>query len=170
MFKNGVNMTFSKLVSYGLIVLVILEVGCSGKKEIPVPETIVDKKMTKLIYGEEAINVIDELHGLDVATEENIIAQYGENPKDLLYISRYDTKDQARESLQLMITKMIETDEGPFTHIRTLPDYEDNVYISIGMGAIHYIYRSTKYILWLQTYQEIGRELPNELIKLYPVH
>jgi hypothetical protein len=163
-------MSISKLISYSLFALVLLEVGCTGKKEIQVPESIEEKKMTKLIYGEEAINVIDELHGLDVAPEENIIAEYGENPKDLLYISRYNTKEQATESLQLMINKMIETDEGPFTHIRTLPDYEDSVYISIGMGAIHYIYRSTKYILWLQTYQEIGRELPSELLDLYPVN
>ena len=68
-----------------------------------------------------------------------------------------------------MISRMLESSEGPFTHIRSLPDYQDDVYISIGMEAIHYIFRSTNYILWLQTFQEIGRELPSSVINLYPV-
>jgi hypothetical protein len=162
-------MSFSNLNFLILFVLVILFIGCSKNQEVPVPEKILEKKMTKLISDDEAIKDIDKLHGLDVTPDKNIIAEYGTDPKDLLYISKYNTEEQASESFKLMINKMIESDEGPFTHIQVLPDYGDKVYISIGMGAIHYIFNSTRYVLWLQTYQEIGRELPDDLLRLYPL-
>jgi hypothetical protein len=161
-------MSHSTILILSLIALVIFSIGCTKNEGITVPENIVDKAMTKLISGDEAVMVIDKLHGLSVAPEENIIAEYGDDPKDLLYISRYKTEDQASEMFKLMIQKMMEAEKGPFTHIRALPDYEEKVYMSIGMGAIHYIYHSAHYILWLQTYQEIGRELPDNLLELYP--
>jgi hypothetical protein len=149
--------------------LVMLNFGCSKNQDIPVPEIILDKKLTKLISKDEAVKVIDKLHGLDVAPEKNIIVEYGSDPKDILYISRYNTESLASESFNSMIKKMLEAEQGPFTHLQQLPDYEDKIYFSIGMGAIHYIFKSTNYVLWLQTYQEIGRELPDNLLELYPV-
>jgi len=152
-----------------LLAFVFFSTSCTKDESIRVPEKIVDKVMTKLISGDKASKVIDKMHGLSVAPGKNSIAEYGEDPKDLLYISWYKEEDQARESFRLMILKMNESESGPFTHIRALPDYGEKVYMSIGMGAIHYIYQSTHYIIWLQTYQEIGRELPDELLHLYPV-
>lgn len=162
-------MSLIKLLSAGLLVLFIFFCGCKSQTEISVPEKIVELNITKVISGEEASKNIDNMHGLDVTPEQNIIAEYGDDPKDLLYISEYSTEELATKSFKSMITKMLESSEGPFTHIRPLPDYENDVYISIGMGAIHYIFRSTNYILWLQTYQEIGRELPENLLNIYPV-
>jgi hypothetical protein len=152
-----------------LIILVIWGYSCKKENSLTVPEIIVDKKMTKLISGDEAMKIVNKLHGLSVAPEKNRIAEYGKDPKDLLYISWYSLEDQARESFNLMIQKMKESESGPFTHLRALPDYEQDVYMSIGMGAIHYIYRSKHCILWLQTFQEIGRELPENLLELYPL-
>jgi hypothetical protein len=144
----------------------VIGIGCTSQQEIHVPDYIVDQKLTKLISGKDATESINKLHGVEVAPEANIIAEYGE---DLLYISKYHTSEKAADTFQLMISKMIESTEGPFSHIMPLPDYNENVYISIGMGAIHYIFQSKQYILWLQTFQEIGRELPENLIQLYPV-
>jgi len=143
--------------------------GCTKREIITAPENIAEKKLTNIISGPDAVKVIDKMHGLAVATEKNIVAEYGEDPKDLLYISWYKEEDQAKDAFKLMISKMMEADEGPFTHIRALPDYGERVYMSIGMGAIHYIYSSSHFILWLQTYQDIGRELPDELLTLYPL-
>ncbi len=162
-------MSLHKSIILVLLAIVIWNNGCAKKERMAVPEKISEKKITKLLTGDEAVKVIDKLHGLEVAPEENIIAEYGEDPKDLLYISYYKEEDQARNAFKLMINKMMKTDKGPFTHIRALPDYGEKVYMSIGMGAIHYIYYSSYYILWLQTYQDIGRELPKDLLSLYPI-
>jgi hypothetical protein len=158
-----------KSVFIAFFTFIALIVGCKSQQEIKVPEYIADQKLTKLISGKDAIKSINKLHGLEVAPEENAIAEYGEDPKDLLYISKYNSEEKAREAFQLMMRKMTESVEGPFSHIMALPDYDESVYISIGMGAIHYIFQSEQYILWLQTNQEIGRELPENLIQLYPV-
>jgi len=162
-------MSLHKSIFSVLLAIVIWSNGCAKKERMAVPEKISEKKITKLLVGDEAVKVIDKLHGLEVAPDENIIAEYGEDPKDLLYISYYKDEDQARDAFILMISKMMKTDQGPFSHIRALPDYGEKVYMSIGMGAIHYIYYSSNYILWLQTYQDIGRELPEDLLSLYPI-
>jgi hypothetical protein len=41
--------------------------------------------------------------------------------------------------------------------------------MALGMGAVHYIYPSGKYLLWLQTFQSFGTELPPQLLELYPL-
>jgi len=158
-----------KSVMSVFIIFIILGISCAKKERITAPERISEKKLVDVISGDEALKIIDKLHGLSVATLENVIAEYGEDPKDLLYISWYKEEDQAREAFISMISKMMKVENSPFTHIRALPDYEEKVFMSIGMGAIHYIYHSSHYILWLQTYQDIGRELPDELLRLYPI-
>ena len=162
-------MSHIKYVVSFIILFLFFSIACETNEQISVPEIILEKKMTKLISDEEAVKVIDGLHGLDVTPEKNVIAEYGEDPKDILYISRYSNAKQAGESFKLMIEKMQKAEGGPFTHIQALPDYNDTVYFTIGMGAIHYIFHSDRLVLWLQTYQEIGRELPDNLLKLYPL-
>jgi len=152
-----------------MFIIFIQDLGCYQNEEISVPEMIHEKKLTKLISGDEALKEIDKLHGLTVAPAKNIIAEYGGDPKDLLYVSWYKEEDQARDAFISMISKMMKSEKGPFSHVRALPDYEEKVFMSIGMGAIHYIYYSSHYILWLQTYQDIGRELPDELLSIYPI-
>jgi len=162
-------MSSNKSVMSVLILIIVFGLSCAKNEGITAPEKIIEKKLTQVISGDEAIKSIDKLHGLSVAPQKNVIAEYGGDPKDLLYISWYAEQDHAREAFISMINKMMKSEEGPFTHIRALPDYEEKVYMSIGMGAIHYIYYSSHYILWLQTYQDIGRELPDELLRLYPI-
>jgi hypothetical protein len=41
--------------------------------------------------------------------------------------------------------------------------------MTLGMGAVHYIYLSDKSLLWLQTYQSFKDKLPGRLLELYPI-
>ncbi len=156
------------LIFIALLISIIL-VACGEKAGFSTPDKLGSKNRTKLITGEEAIKVIDELHGLAVTPSSNLIAEYGMEEKDLLYISYYDKKDKAAEALKVMINKMSESEKSPFSHMRALPDYDNKVYITLGMGAIHYIYSSSNYLLWLQTTQSFGRELPEDLLAIYPI-
>ena len=67
-----------------------------------------------------------------------------------------------------MIEKMRATKGGPFTHLMPINKYNGNVYMAIGMGSVHYIIWSGNYLLWLQTDQPFGTELPPRLLTLYP--
>ena len=147
----------------------LLYVSCSGNPEVQAPDRLGDLKRTALITGSEAIQVINQLHGLPVAGQINFIAEYGEDPKDLLYVTSYKNADEAENFLTQMISKMQSSTGGPFSHLHALKSYGKSVYVTLGLGAIHYIYRSSRYLLWLQTYQNFGRELPENLMKTYPV-
>jgi hypothetical protein len=68
-----------------------------------------------------------------------------------------------------MIEKMAAAKKGPFFHLMPMGQYDNKVYMTLGMGAMHYIYVSGKCLLWLQTYQSFSDKLPGGLLELYPV-
>ena len=142
--------------------------GCSGSVDISTPEKIGAKERIRVITGKQAARIVNKMHGQSVATDANVIAEYGREKKDLLYISYYTDQSQAGEAFDLMIKKMAAAKKGPFFHLMPLSKYENKVYFTLGMGASHYIYQSGRYLLWLQTYQSFADRLPQQLIMLYP--
>jgi hypothetical protein len=155
-----------KVVGF-IIVTCIL--GCSSVVDLSTPEKIGEKERTRVITGKQAARIVNKMHGQSVATDANVIAEYGREKKDLLYISYYAGQSQAKEAFDLMIKKMAAAEKGPFFHFMPLSKYENRVYITLGMGASHYIYRSGRYLLWFQTYQSFADRLPQQLLVLYPV-
>jgi hypothetical protein len=97
------------------------------------------------------------------------IAEYGRDPKDLLFISRYSDQSEAQKAFDLMIEKMAAAQKGPFFHLMPLGQYDNKVYMALGMGSMHYIYVSGNCLLWLQTYQSFRDKLPGGLLELYPI-
>jgi hypothetical protein len=96
-----------------------------------------------------------------------VIAEYGREKKDLLFISRYSDQAEAHKAFDLMIEKMAAAKKGPFFHLMPLDQYGNKVYMALGMGAMHYIYVSGNFLLWLQTFQSFGNNLPPKLLELY---
>ena len=141
-----------------LLVFALLLSNCQNDSELRVPEKLGRLPLTGVISAEEA-----------VAAKQNMIAEYGTEQKDLLYISQYTTASVAQEVFSLMIEKMMEGGNSPFTHIKALKAYKEKVYITLGMGAYHYIFCSDTYLLWLQTYQKFGREIPEAIRQIYPL-
>jgi len=63
--------------------------------------------------------------------------------------------------------------------------YQKKAYMALGMGAmhlkklksmrnqacvaVHFIYSSGPFLLWLQTFQSFGDTLPSQLLVLYPI-
>lgn len=155
-----------KIIGFGFIILIL---GCSRSADLPTPERIGEKERVREITGKQAARVVDKMHGLSVATHANVIAEYGRDKKDLLYISRYSDPAEAHKAFDLMIEKMAAAKKGPFFHLMPLGQYDNKVYMTLGMGAMHYIYVSGKSLLWLQTYQSFKDKLPGRLLALYPL-
>ena len=153
---------------YTVLLFSLALLGCSAPTNLETPERIGGKERTKIISGAKAATVVDKLHGLSVAPDASIIAEYGQENKDVLYISRYSNRNEANESLNLMVGKIAAAEKGPFHHLMQIRKYKDKVYMTLGMGAIHYIYLSDKSVLWLQSYQSFGSALPPQLLKMYP--
>ena len=158
-----------KLIS--LVVSLILS-GCTGTSapDLITPEKIGEKERLRLITGEAAARVVNKMHGQSVATDANVIAEYGQGEKkDILYVSRYPAAQAAQKAFELMIEKMAAADKSPFYHLMPMEKYQKKVYMTLGMGAVHYIYRSGSLLLWFQTYQALGTTLPPQLLALYPI-
>jgi hypothetical protein len=150
-------------------ILIIFCLGCSNSPDLSTPEKIGAKDRIGLITGNQAAGVINKMHRSSVAGDANIIAEYGRNKKDLLYITYYADQKNAKKAFDLMVEKMAAAKNSPFFHLMPLGRYQNKAYITLGMGAVHYIYLSGTYLLWLQTYQSFGDELPARLLKLYPI-
>ena len=153
-----------------VFIVSIVLFGCSNGIDIPTPENIGEKKRLRVVYGQQAARVVDRMHGRSVATDANVIAEYGSGEnKDILYISRYAEPEAAQKAFDLMIAKMAAARKSPFYHLRPIGAYQKKVYMALGMDAVHYIYRSGRHLIWYQTYQPFGAELPPQLVDLYPV-
>lgn len=151
-----------------VFVIAFFIIGCSSSVDLATPDKIGEKERIRVITGKQAAQVVNKMHGQSVATDANVIAEYGREKKDLLYISYYADESQAKEAFDLMIKKMAAAKKGPFFHLMPLNKYENRIYFTLGMGASHYIYRSGRYLLWFQTYQSFADRLPQQLIMLYP--
>ena len=148
----------------------ILIFGCSSGADINTPDKIGEKKRLRVVSGQQAAQVVNRMHGRSVATDANVIAEYGNGQnKDILYISRYSEPEAAQKAFEQMIVKMKGAKKSPFYHLRPIGKYQKKVYLTLGMGAVHYIYRSDSLLLWFQTYQPFGDELPPQLLNLYPI-
>jgi len=163
---GGTN--FKSLIKILSPILIIFCIECSNSTQLPNPEKIGDKERFRVITGKQAARVVNKMHGQTVATDVNVIVEYGRGKKDLLFISYYRDQNEANDALKLMIEKMASSKKGPFLHLMPLTAYKNKVYFTLGMGAGHYIFLSGKYLLWFQTYQSFGDRLPPQLLKFYP--
>ena len=143
---------------------------CSDPAQLPTPDKIGAKERLRIISGEQAAGIVNRMHGRSVATDANIIAEYGKgDKKDILYISRYAEPEAAKSAYELMLKKMADAKKSPFYHLRLMDRYRGKAYMTLGMGAVHYIYQSGNSLLWFQTYQSFGTKLPSPLLQLYPI-
>lgn len=158
-----------KFKRIGLIVSIIL-IGCSSATDLLTPDKVGVKARLRVISGQQAAQAVNRMHGQSVAADANVIAEYGVGEKkDILYISRYAEPEEALRACKLMLEKMAAAPKSPFYHLRPIGKYQQEVYMTPGMGAVHYIYPSGKYLLWFQTFQSFGTELPSQLLELYPL-
>ena len=158
-----------KFNQFAFIVSLVL-FGCSSGIDMPTPKNIGEKERLRVVSGQQAAQVVNRMHGRSVATDANVIAEYGNGQhKDIVYISRYEEPEAAQKAFELMIAKMTGARKTPFYHVRPIGKYQRKVYMTLGMGAVHYIYRSGSHLIWFQTYQPFGSELPQQLLDLYPL-
>ena len=157
-------------LNFSEFITLILALLCSCQSSrIETPVSIGEKSRTGIKGEKQASEAINEMHGVEVAAVENLIAEYGDDKKDLLYISLFDTDAKAREMLDLMIQKIAHSKDGVFYHVMPLREYDKNAFITLGMGATNYVFISGQFLIWYQTYQSLGPNLPEELTHMYPV-
>ncbi|MCK5033674.1 MAG: hypothetical protein KAS18_08570 [Calditrichia bacterium] len=133
------------------------------------PEQIGIYKINSIVKGDSAVKEINILHQLSVVTKKNIIIRYGINSEDILYISKFKDNSDATEVFEAMVSKMQANKNIPFSYLIPMKNY-DNSYMTLGLGSVHYIYRSGEFLLWFSTKQKFYNEIPEDLLKIYPAN
>ena len=153
-----------------LLLIVALIVGCNlNTNDKDFPDKIGKYEIKYVVKGDSALREINTLHHMDVTSDNSTIVRYGDNYEDILYITEFEEIAKAQEVFENMISKMQGNKNIPFTSPIQMKNYK-NSYMSIGLGSVHYIYTSSKYLIWYSTKQKFYNKLPNELIENYPVN
>ena len=89
-------MRLNSLKKYAVVLFSLAILGCSSPTPfLETPEKVGEKERTKIISGKKAAHVVNRMHGLSVAPDASVIAEYGQGKKDVLFISRYTNRGDA---------------------------------------------------------------------------
>jgi hypothetical protein len=127
-------------------VLIFLGYG----REIKIlPEELYGCQLTSAISGEEAKAYVNHLHLQKVASGVNQIGFYeGENGPITIYLTRYESSDQAREDYSKM-TQKISPNNSVFIAGEYLAMADKEVYRCFGMGQTHLVFVHAEHLIWL---------------------
>ena len=138
-----------KLRSFLLFLFLgILLLNCRQSESKLVPESIAGFKLVKTLEGEQAKSYINRLHFKNVAPQENTIAFYKKDNKELiLYLTLYEQDDEARKDWQRMVKK-ISPENSVFVQGTVLNLDGKDVYRCFGMGQTHFVFVHQNALIW----------------------
>jgi hypothetical protein len=137
-----------RYISFQAVMLVIL-VSCTMRDPSPLPERILDLKLSEKIKGDAATEIIDHLHMKSVAPSDNYIGRYRDNGHTATYyLSLYNDPAEAEAELHAMVSSM-ELGGHVFDHIRQRSVNNREIYMALGMGQAHYFYSEGNELIWL---------------------
>ncbi len=166
MFSNkSLNLTF--LTLFG-VVSFFFTAAVSKPEQLTLPAEIAGLKLRHLFHGEEAIMSINKLHGKELAAIKNgYVAHYESNgDKAMFYISEYESGNQAREQIDIMVEK-IEKGSKEFGHFRELEVEEKIIYMVLGFGQVHYFYTESNRAIWLAIDPPVAETVLKASIKIF---
>ena len=126
-------------------------VQCSeGDRGSHFPRTLGNLALSRVVKGEQATRIINNMHGKILDECENYIVFYGGgNSKNTLYVSVYENDEIAKSNLTEMAMKMAKRAAvfSPLTHSKM---GKIVCFQTEGMGLKHYFYRVDALLVWLQ--------------------
>ncbi len=151
-----------------LIVILVLAIAFPAfaeKGKPPVPPALGGLKLDHYLKGEEALREIERLHGKKINVKEGYVAHYeGGESKAMLYISRASSGSQEEGQVKRM-AEGIRKGGTPFYHLKGSRQDGINLYSAIGLGQIHYFYRTGNKVVWLAADPPVARSALSSLLK-----
>lgn len=138
--------------------------GCSSNKN-DLPEKLGDLSLFKVIQGNEAVKVVDKMHGKRLGAIEYLIGYYGnDDSKNILYVSVFENAKAAKVDLMNMAMKMARG-TSVFAPLTFEEMGEKVSFRTEGMGLVHYFYRVDNILLWWQVETNKAESTYDELLK-----
>ncbi len=141
-----------------LIVGILILVGCGGgsiQNDTPLPNSILQMRLQNIMSGQEADQIITQLHKREVTTGTNYVGDYeGSDYSSRLYLTVYPDSSLAIADLEAMAERIKDPEVGGqmgFEHIRELSDYSEPVYMSLQGARAHFFWVRNNRLYWLDT-------------------
>jgi hypothetical protein len=151
-----------------LLALALLLAACAAPP--PIPPALGGLPRTHTLQGDDALREINRLHGKSIPSRDGFVAHYErDGAVAMLYVSRAYLGPIARWQLSRMV-KGIERGagnvEGPFTHLKVREQEGLVLYSALGLGQIHYFYRSGTTLVWLAADPGVARPALADAVRL----
>ena len=160
LFVTGVALLFGA----GLYYFHTREPVTSGQAK-NVPEILANLPMVRIVTGQEAINLIHQLHGNDFSLKDGTVATYG-NQNATLWVSDAGSVSAASKLTELMSDR-ISAGNSPFS---VLGDFEldgQTVHALDGMGQAHYYWQAGNMVIWLAVDVPVAQQAVIECVEFY---
>jgi hypothetical protein len=151
-----------------LLVLSLVLAGCGARPGIP--EALAGLTRTHAEEGGEALASITRLHGKAVRARDGFVAHYeGDGGVAMLYVTRAWVTPLATWQISRMaegIERGRANAEGRFTHLRSREQDGVTLYSALGLGQVHYFYRSGATVVWLAADARVARQALADTLRL----
>ena len=160
----------SRWLRHGWIFLpvILLLAACGAPPSVP--PSLGGLPLTHTLQGDDALKEINRLHRRSILSRDGFVAHYELNGKvAMLYVSRAYLGPIARWQLSRMIEGIRQgasNAEGQFTHLRAREQDGVNFYSALGLGQVHYFYRSGATLVWLAADPEVARQALGDTLRL----
>lgn len=143
---NDVAGVFSRVL---LVCLLTCASGCSTDPT-GLPETLGSLRLQEWIGGEEARELINQIHHKGVSPGEDFVGQYvGEEGTATLYFSVFENASEAAVMMERMTTG-IEKSRFPFTDLKDHPvSPGKKINMCLGLDQAHFFFPDGRRLYWL---------------------
>ncbi|MBI4269810.1 MAG: hypothetical protein HY615_05705 [Candidatus Rokubacteria bacterium] len=150
------------------LVALLLLAGCGAVPEIP--PALAGLPLTHSTRGARALEDIARLHRRTILARDGFVAHYERGERvAMLYVTRAHAVPLAWWQLSKMvqgIERGTPNAEGQFSHLRSREQDSLTVYSALGLGQIHYFYRSGPAIVWLAADPRVARAALGDALRL----
>lgn len=152
-----------------IAIVVLVLIGCGNvENTTPLPDTIQNMKLHEVTQGEEADQVITQMHRKPVTDQKSYIGEYrGKEYQATLYLTIYSNPESAIQDLEQMTERIRDPQIGGqmgYQHVRGLDSYGENVYMALQNRRAHYFYVIDRHLYWLDANPHVGMAALKELL------
>jgi len=139
-------------------VLLLFVSGCGAAPAVP--PSLAGLPLTHALQGDEAVQQIGRLHGKKIPSRDGFVAHYErDGTTAMLYVSRAYLSPLAMWQLSRMVDGIHgkgSNAEGKFTHLGKREQDDVALHSALGLGQVHYFYRSGPTLVWLAADAEVA--------------
>ena len=114
------------------------------------PDSLGPMKLIRSTFGEQARKQIHKLHGKSFEIKNSGIGYYTHGDSQVtLWVSEYETDEDARKSVQIMAKKIKSGPDSVFRDFKKTEVRGITTYFVTGMGQNHYFFQKKEFAVWL---------------------